>query len=70
VPSAADELVGPVGPVDGNSPQQELVDLGALLAEPLIEEPVASGGDSSLWTDAEDDEDEDEEEGDNAAPTT
>lgn len=31
-----------------------LVDTNALVSEPLIEEPVASGGDSSLWTDGED----------------
>jgi hypothetical protein len=36
------------------------VDTGAFSAEPLIDEPVASGGDSSLWTDA-DEEAEDEE---------
>lgn len=32
-----------------------LVDTNALASEALIEEPVASGGDSSLWTDGEDD---------------
>ncbi len=31
-----------------------LVDTNALVSEALIEEPVASGGDSSLWTDGED----------------
>jgi hypothetical protein len=32
-----------------------LVNTNALVSEALIEEPVASGGDSSLWTDGEDD---------------
>lgn len=36
-----------------------LVDTNALASEALIEEPVASGGDSSLWTDGEDDGEED-----------
>ena len=31
-----------------------LVDTSSFVTEPLIEEPVASGGDSSLWTDGED----------------
>ena len=35
-----------------------LVDTSAFAAEPLIEEPVASGGDSSLWLDGEEEEDE------------
>ncbi len=30
-----------------------LVDTNTLVTEPLIEEPVASGGDSSLWTNGE-----------------
>lgn len=40
-----------------NSP---LIDSGSLNAAPLIEEPVASGGDSSLWTGDEDEEDGDD----------
>jgi hypothetical protein len=44
-----------------------LVNTGAISSEVLIEEPVASGGDSTMWTDGEDDgtaEDEDCEPGD------
>ena len=33
-----------------------LVNTNALSAEPLIDEAVASGGDSTLWTDGDDDE--------------
>jgi hypothetical protein len=39
-----------------------LVDTSALGSDPLIEEPVASGGDSSLWADDGDDDDEDDDE--------
>jgi hypothetical protein len=42
-----------------------LIDTGSLNAAPLIEEPVASGGDSSLWIG---DEDEDEEDRDDDSP--
>jgi hypothetical protein len=43
-----------------------LINTSSLSAEALIEEPVASGGDSTMWTeDDEDDEDEDENEGGN-----
>ncbi|HEX8400100.1 MAG TPA: DVUA0089 family protein, partial [Allosphingosinicella sp.] len=34
-----------------------IVDAGQLANESLIEDPVASGGDSTLWTDGEDDDD-------------
>lgn len=37
-----------------------LIDPGSLNAAPLIEEPVASGGDSSLWIGDEDEEDRDD----------
>ncbi len=37
-----------------------LIDTGALGSDALIEEPVASGGDSTLWTDGEDDDDDDD----------
>jgi hypothetical protein len=39
-----------------------IIDTGQIASETLIEEPVASGGDSTLWTDGEDEEDEDEDE--------
>ncbi len=37
-----------------------LVDTSGLASDALIEEPVASGGDSTLWTDGEDDDDDDD----------
>ncbi len=37
-----------------------IINTGQIASEALIEEPVASGGDSTLWTDGEDDEDEEE----------
>lgn len=43
-----------------------IIDTGQIGNEALIEEPVASGGESTLWTDGEG-EDEDEDEDENAA---
>ena len=40
-----------------------LINTGSLSTDPLIEEPVASGGDSSLWT-GDDEDDEEDEDGD------
>jgi hypothetical protein len=40
-----------------------IVDTGQIASESLIEDPVASGGDSTLWTDGEDDDDDEEDEG-------
>jgi hypothetical protein len=37
-----------------------IIDTGQLASESLIEDPVASGGDSTLWTDGEDDDDEED----------
>jgi hypothetical protein len=39
-----------------------IVDTGQIASEALIEEPVASGGDSTLWTDGDDEEDAEDEE--------
>ena len=54
-------VLGPLLPerdeATSNSP---LIDSGSLNAAPLIEEPVASGGDSSLWIGDEDEEDGDD----------
>ena len=37
-----------------------IVNTGQIASEALIEEPVASGGDSTLWTNGEEEEDEEE----------
>jgi len=47
----------PLNPLDD---PEDPIDTAA--AEPLIEEPVTSGGDSSAWTEDDEDDDEDEEE--------
>lgn len=70
----SDVVTGPVeeGASDEASPtnidvRQELVDVGDLSSELIIDEPVASGSDTLLWIDEEDEEDEEEE--DEAAGT-
>ena len=45
---------GDSGPGGFGSGFVGLIDTQALAGEALIEEPVASGGDSTLWTDCED----------------
>lgn len=47
-------------PPEGDS--EDPLDEAAFLAEPLIEEPVTSGSDSTLWAGPDEDDDEDEEE--------
>lgn len=58
-PPARSTLVGPFL-LPGEAVQEERLE-AAFAAEPLIEEPVASGGDSSLWTDGGEDEDDEDE---------
>jgi hypothetical protein len=54
--------------IEGADRTDDLIDPGALVGEPLIEEPVASGGDSSFWTDGDDEEDDEDEEDEDAPP--
>lgn len=57
-------LLGPVSPArPAGIAVPEIVDTGAFLSQPLIDEPVASGGDGGLWAGGdEENEEEDEEE--------
>jgi hypothetical protein len=64
-PQSPDGVLGTVQPPAPPQPPAGLVDTGSLTAEPLIEEPVAGGGDSSLWS--EPDEDDEDEEGEGPA---
>ncbi|HEX8667583.1 MAG TPA: hypothetical protein VF727_04330 [Allosphingosinicella sp.] len=68
-----DQVLGPVEAVDSDDDPESggggvsvsmsngLIDTGDVTVEALIEEPVTSGGDSSLWVDDDDDDDDDEE---------
>ena len=57
----SENVLGPLLPErDEAMSSAPLIDAGSLNAAPLIEEPVASGGDSSLWTGDEDEEDRDD----------
>jgi hypothetical protein len=56
-PTNAAVLLGPLVPNEARRVEEVLdVTLGS---DALIEEPVASGGDSSLWVDEDDEKDED-----------
>ena len=59
--SGAEIVLGPLLPErDRATSSSELIDAGSLNAAPLIEEPVTSGGDSSMWTDDDEEEDRDD----------
>jgi hypothetical protein len=56
--SGSEIVLGPLLPErDEATSRTALIDTGSIEAAPLIEEPVASGGDSSLWTGDEEEED-------------
>jgi hypothetical protein len=57
---SSNTLVGPLAQALASPPLGDPVD-SLLGSAPLIEEPVTSGGDSTLWTDGKPDEDKDEE---------
>jgi hypothetical protein len=50
-------VLGPLEQDRRASNPSRLLDEGDLTAEPLIDEPVTSGGDASLWTGTPDDPD-------------
>jgi len=67
IPGGSRDFVLRAFPIPPQEPPGETVDEDAFAAEPLIEEPVTSGSDSTLWIgpdrdDDDDDDDEDEEE--------
>ena len=67
VPGGSRDFVLRSFPIPPQEPPGEAVDEDAFAADPLIEEPVTSGSDSTLWFDPDDeledeDDDEDEEE--------
>jgi hypothetical protein len=65
VPGGSRDFVLRSFPIPPQEPPGETIDEDAFAAEPLIEEPVTSGADSTLWigpNDGDEDEDEDEEE--------
>lgn len=64
------------GNIGNDDVSQELVDAGLLDDDALVDEPVTSGGDTSLWEEEKEDEEEEEEEsedagagGENGAPS-
>ena len=66
-PTSSDVVLGPLSQELGKpASASDVIDSSALGAAPLIEEPVASGGDGSFLID--DDEDEEDEEDGDAAP--
>lgn len=59
--SGRDPIRGPgLFPLPPAGAADDLIDASAFAAAPLIEEPVTSGADSTLWTDPEEDDDEDD----------
>jgi len=63
LPGGSSDFVLRSFPIPPQQPTGEAIDEDSFAARPLIEEPVTSGSDSTLWTDPdEDDDDEDEEE--------
>jgi len=61
-----DRIEVPLDPTGGDQGadddgfHQDLVDFGALFGDILIQEPVASGGDSTAWINDGDDDDDDQ----------
>ena len=62
VPGASPDFVLRSFPIPPQEPPGETIDEDAFAAEPLIEEPVTSGSDSTLWIDPDEDEDDEDEE--------
>ncbi|HEX6376799.1 MAG TPA: hypothetical protein VFZ91_13895 [Allosphingosinicella sp.] len=59
-PALTTVVLGPLLPPEAE-PRDDVIDASGLADTPLIDEPVTSGGDSSLWSGDDDDEEEDDE---------